>query len=105
MALTGSNAAINKLQSVLTDLGLDKVGLPTIAVVGAQSSGKSSVLEAIDVRLLDLHSLHCTEQLRLPVGSPSVASAAAATAPAMAAARALASSLRRRFSSRFQAAR
>ena len=47
MALTGSNAAINKLQSVLTDLGLDKVGLPTIAVVGAQSSGKSSVLEAI----------------------------------------------------------
>jgi dynamin 1-like protein len=47
MALTGSNAAINKLQRVLTDLGLDKVGLPTIAVVGAQSSGKSSVLEAI----------------------------------------------------------
>lgn len=47
MALTGSNAAINKLQRVLTDLGLEKVGLPTIAVVGAQSSGKSSVLEAI----------------------------------------------------------
>lgn len=47
MALSGSNAAIVKLQGVLTKLGLDSVGLPQIAVVGAQSSGKSSVLEAI----------------------------------------------------------
>ena len=47
MSLTGSNLAISKLQSVLAQVGLDRVGLPSIAVVGSQSSGKSSVLEAI----------------------------------------------------------
>ena len=47
MSLTGANAAIAKLQNVLTQVGLERVGLPMIAVVGSQSSGKSSVLEAI----------------------------------------------------------
>jgi GTPase SAR1 family protein len=47
MALSGSNSAIVKLQGVLTKIGMESIGLPQIAVVGAQSSGKSSVLEAI----------------------------------------------------------
>lgn len=39
--------AVNKLQDVFGQLGLDSpVDLPQIMVVGSQSSGKSSVLEA-----------------------------------------------------------
>ena len=39
---------INKLQDVFHSVGmLDTIDLPQIAVVGAQSSGKSSVLENI----------------------------------------------------------
>eukprot|EP01047_Picozoa_sp_COSAG01_P081164 COSAG01_NODE_16068_length_1273_cov_1.274276_1_plen_405_part_01 len=38
---------INRLQEVFSKVGLDSIDLPQIAVVGAQSSGKSSVLENI----------------------------------------------------------
>ena len=42
---------INKLQDIFTQAGVENVGgdleLPQIAVVGSQSSGKSSVLEAL----------------------------------------------------------
>jgi GTP-binding protein EngB required for normal cell division len=38
---------INKLQDVFNTIGGDLVELPQIAVVGCQSCGKSSVLEAI----------------------------------------------------------
>jgi GTP-binding protein EngB required for normal cell division len=39
---------INKLQDVFHSVGLlDTVDLPQIAVVGSQSSGKSSVLESL----------------------------------------------------------
>ncbi|XP_028968136.1 dynamin-1-like protein isoform X2 [Galendromus occidentalis] len=38
---------INKLQDVFNTIGTDAIQLPQIVVVGAQSSGKSSVLEAI----------------------------------------------------------
>ena len=39
---------VNKLQEVLSNSGLDnKIQLPQIVVVGAQSSGKSSILESI----------------------------------------------------------
>jgi dynamin 1-like protein len=38
---------INKLQDVFNTIGGELVELPQIAVVGCQSSGKSSVLEAI----------------------------------------------------------
>ena len=36
---------INRLQEVFSKVGLDSIDLPQIAVCGAQSSGKSSVLE------------------------------------------------------------
>ncbi len=36
---------VNKLQDVFSRVGLDSIDLPQIAVCGAQSSGKSSVLE------------------------------------------------------------
>nr|XP_006821225.1 PREDICTED: dynamin-1-like protein-like [Saccoglossus kowalevskii] len=36
---------INKLQDVFNTVGSDSIQLPQIIVVGAQSSGKSSVLE------------------------------------------------------------
>ena len=42
---------INKLQDIFSQAGVDALGgeleLPQIAVVGSQSSGKSSVLEAL----------------------------------------------------------
>ena len=38
---------INKLQDAFASVGLSGLDLPQIAVVGAQSSGKSSVLESI----------------------------------------------------------
>lgn len=40
---------INRLQDILTPFGgeLEKISLPLVAVVGSQSSGKSSVLEAL----------------------------------------------------------
>jgi dynamin 1-like protein len=38
---------INKLQEVFTTIGFEGLDLPQIIVVGSQSSGKSSVLEAI----------------------------------------------------------
>uniref|UniRef100_A0A8C2HA29 dynamin GTPase n=1 Tax=Cyprinus carpio TaxID=7962 RepID=A0A8C2HA29_CYPCA len=38
---------INKLQDVFNTVGTDIIQLPQIAVVGTQSSGKSSVLESL----------------------------------------------------------
>uniref|UniRef100_A0A667YIZ0 dynamin GTPase n=1 Tax=Myripristis murdjan TaxID=586833 RepID=A0A667YIZ0_9TELE len=38
---------INKLQDVFNTVGADIIQLPQIAVVGTQSSGKSSVLESL----------------------------------------------------------
>ena len=38
---------INKLQEAFAPLGIAPIDLPQIAVVGSQSSGKSSVLEAL----------------------------------------------------------
>lgn len=38
---------INKLQDVFNTIGTDSIQLPQIVVVGAQSSGKSSVLESL----------------------------------------------------------
>ena len=36
---------INKLQDVFTTVGREAIQLPQIAVIGTQSTGKSSVLE------------------------------------------------------------
>jgi dynamin 1-like protein len=38
---------VNRLQDVLNAVGADPLGLPQLAVVGSQSSGKSSVLEGL----------------------------------------------------------
>lgn len=38
---------INKLQDVFNTVGTDAIQLPQIVVVGAQSSGKSSVMESL----------------------------------------------------------
>ncbi|KAJ3374166.1 Dynamin- GTPase protein [Allomyces arbusculus] len=46
-AQTDLIALINQLQDILSELGTSPLDLPQIAVVGSQSSGKSSVLEAI----------------------------------------------------------
>ena len=46
---------INKLQDIFASAGLEElsdIDLPQIAVVGSQSSGKSSVLEALVSRVL-----------------------------------------------------
>ena len=51
---------INKLQDIFASAGLEElsdIDLPQIAVVGSQSSGKSSVLEALVSRLLLLKVL------------------------------------------------
>jgi len=38
---------VNKLQDVMYDAGIDTLDLPVLAVVGSQSSGKSSILETL----------------------------------------------------------
>ena len=38
---------INKLQDVFSVVGTSPIDLPQITVIGSQSSGKSSVLEAL----------------------------------------------------------
>ncbi|CDH14744.1 probable DNM1-Dynamin-related protein [Zygosaccharomyces bailii ISA1307] len=38
---------VNKLQDVMYDAGIDTLDLPILAVVGSQSSGKSSILETL----------------------------------------------------------
>jgi hypothetical protein len=66
---------INKLQDIFASAGLEEladIDLPQIAVVGSQSSGKSSVLEAlvrvrsfVSVRVLEAR--FCTkERYRFP---------------------------------------
>ena len=54
---------INKLQDIFASAGLEEladIDLPQIAVVGSQSSGKSSVLEAL-VRVLSFVSVRVLE--------------------------------------------
>ena len=54
---------INKLQDIFASAGLEEladIDLPQIAVVGSQSSGKSSVLEAL-VRILSFVSVRVLE--------------------------------------------
>ncbi|AMD22770.1 HHR001Cp [Eremothecium sinecaudum] len=38
---------VNKLQDVIYDAGIDTLDLPVLAVIGSQSSGKSSILETL----------------------------------------------------------
>lgn len=38
---------VNKLQDVMYDAGIDNLDLPVLAVIGSQSSGKSSILETL----------------------------------------------------------
>ncbi|SCV03562.1 LAMI_0H09142g1_1 [Lachancea mirantina] len=38
---------VNKLQDVMYDAGIDTLDLPILAVIGSQSSGKSSILETL----------------------------------------------------------
>ncbi|SCU96907.1 LANO_0E14664g1_1 [Lachancea nothofagi CBS 11611] len=38
---------VNKLQDVMYDAGIDTLDLPVLAVIGSQSSGKSSILETL----------------------------------------------------------
>lgn len=38
---------VNKLQDVMYDAGIDSLDLPVLAVIGSQSSGKSSILETL----------------------------------------------------------
>jgi GTP-binding protein EngB required for normal cell division len=40
-------SVLNKLQDVFANVGSEGISLPQIVVVGAQSSGKSSVLESL----------------------------------------------------------
>ena len=64
---------INKLQDIFASAGLEEladIDLPQIAVVGSQSSGKSSVLEAlvrvrsfVSVRVLEAR--FCTKEIQI----------------------------------------
>ena len=38
---------VNKLQDVMYASGIDTLDLPILAVVGSQSSGKSSIIETL----------------------------------------------------------
>ena len=44
---------INKLQDIFNVVGTSTIDLPVLAVIGSQSSGKSSVLEALVGRCVD----------------------------------------------------
>ncbi|GBF90976.1 hypothetical protein Rsub_03831 [Raphidocelis subcapitata] len=85
---------INRLQDIFSQVTLDfKLALPQVAVVGSQSSGKSSVLEALVGRdFLPRGPEICTRRplvlqlVKLPSGGPAPGSAGGAAGAAAAAA-------------------